>query len=153
MKQNSKDILFVSIQIILLTAYIFRFSKIDIAVPHWLQLAGLIFSIAGIIISLASIFALKKSLSAFPTPKQNAKLIQAGLYKYIRHPIYTGILFFTLGYSIYSENTFRLLIFLALLILFRFKAGYEEKLLQTKFSNYSTYKKSTGMFLPVMKHY
>jgi protein-S-isoprenylcysteine O-methyltransferase Ste14 len=151
MKRNPNDFFFVGIQFILFVVYIFRFSKIDFTVPSWLQLAGLFFGVIGIIISLVSLLALNKNLSAFPTPKQSAELIQSGIYKYIRHPIYSGILFFTFGFSIYSENTLRLLIFFTLLILFRFKAAYEEKLLQNKFSNYDVYKKTTGMFLPRMK--
>jgi len=50
----------------------------------------------------------------------------------------------------YSENTLRLLIFLTLIIVFRFKATYEEKLLQDRYSNYAAYKKITEMFLPKM---
>lgn len=145
-KRNPKDIFFVGLQLILFAAYLFRFSKIDFRVPGWLQLIGLFFSVAGIIISLASILTLNKNLSPFPTPKESAQLIQSGIYKYIRHPIYSGILFFTFGFSMYSENTLRLLIFFMLLILFRFKAAYEEKLLQDKYSNYTDYKKRLECF-------
>ena len=151
MKRNPKDIFFVGIQLILFVGYLFRISKFDFGVPHWLQLIGILLSIAGIIVSITSIFTLNKSLSPFPTPKQSAELIQSGINKYIRHPIYSGILFFTFGFSMYSENTLRLLIFFTLLILFRFKAAYEEKLLQDKFSNYAAYKKTSGMFLPILK--
>ena len=151
MKRNPKDIFFVGIQFILFVVYLFRISKIDFRFPHWLQLIGIIFSIGGIIISLASVVALNKNLSAFPTPKKSAELIQSGIYKYIRHPIYSGILFFTFGFSMYSENTLRLLVFFVLLVLFMFKAAYEEKLLQHKFSNYGDYKKTSGMFLPKIK--
>ncbi|MEO9211422.1 MAG: isoprenylcysteine carboxylmethyltransferase family protein [Ginsengibacter sp.] len=151
MKLNPKDIFFVGTQFILFVVYLFRFPKIDFSVTHWLQLLGVFLFITGIIMSVASIVTLNKNLSPFPTPKQSAVLIQSGIYKYIRHPIYSGILFFTLGFSMYSENTLRLLIFFALLILFRFKAAYEEKLLQDKFSNYGAYKNTTGMFLPRMK--
>lgn len=151
MTRNPKDIFFVGIQLILFVAYLFRCSKIDFAVPRSLQWIGLFFSVAGIAISIVSFLALNKNLSPFPTPKPHAELIQSGIYKYTRHPIYSGILFFTLGFSFYSENTLRLIIFFLLLILFRFKAVYEEKLLQDKFSNYDAYKKTTGMFLPKMK--
>lgn len=151
MNRNPKDIFFVGIQLILFVTYLFRFSKIDFTIPCWLQLIGLFFSVAGIIVSLFSVISLNKNLSPFPTPKQSAELIQSGIYKYMRHPIYSGILFFTFGFSMYSESTLRLLIFCMLLILFGFKATYEEKLLQNKFSNYAVYKKTTGMFLPRMK--
>ena len=151
MKRNPKDIFFVGLQFILFAIYLFRFPTIDFAVPVWLQWTSLIFAIAGVNISVISLLALNRSLSPFPTPKQGAELIQSGIYKYVRHPIYTGILFFTFGFSLFSENTLRLIIFVSLLILFRFKAGYEEKLLQKKYPNYETYKKTTGMFLLGMK--
>ncbi|MEO8822300.1 MAG: isoprenylcysteine carboxylmethyltransferase family protein [Ginsengibacter sp.] len=151
MNRNPKDIFFVVIQLILLVAYLFRLSKIDFAVSVWLQWIGLFFSFAGIVISITSLLALNKNLSPFPTPKPGAELIQSGIYKYTRHPIYSSILFFTFGFSLYSENTLRLIIFFLLLILFRFKAIYEEKLLEDKYSNYDTYKKTTGMFLPKIK--
>ncbi|HEY5370103.1 MAG TPA: isoprenylcysteine carboxylmethyltransferase family protein [Hanamia sp.] len=153
MKRNPKDISFVGFQLILFADYLFRISKIDFTVPRWLQFTGIFFSVAGIIISLTSVVTLNKNLSPFPTPKPGAELIQSGIYKYIRHPIYSGILFFTFGFSMYSENTLRLLIFFTLVILFRFKAAYEEKLLQDKYSNYGDYKKKIGMFLPRMKFY
>lgn len=148
MKRNPKDIFFVGLQFILFVVYLFRIKGIDFTIPGWLQLAGLIIAIAGIIIALVSLLTLNKSLSPFPTPKESAELIQSGLYKYVRHPIYSGILFFTFGYSLYSENTLRLIISVSLLILFRFKAAYEEKLLQNKYPNYGAYKKTTGMFFP-----
>lgn len=151
MKRNPKDNFFVGVQLILFVAYLFRFPTIDFAVPVWLQWVGLIFAIAGVNISVISLLALNRSLSPFPTPKENAELIQTGIYKYVRHPIYTGILFFTFGFSLFSENTFRLIIFVSLLILFKFKAQYEETLLQKKYSNYGEYTKKTGMFLPRIK--
>lgn len=150
-KRNPKDIFFVSIQLVLFFVYLFRLPKIDFTLPGWLQLTGIIMAIIGVIIAVAGLITLKKTLSPFPTPKENAELIQSGVYKFIRHPIYTGILFFTFGYSIYSENTLRLLIFFGLLVLFIFKATYEEKLLEEKFPNYTAYKKTAGMFWPWLK--
>ncbi len=76
MKRNPKDIFFDGIQFILFVVYLFRISKFDFEVTHWLQLIGIFLSIAGIIISLASIFILNKNLSPFPTPKQSATLIK-----------------------------------------------------------------------------
>lgn len=148
MKRNPKDTMFVGIQFILFLFYLFRISKIDFSIPLWLQYVGMFFWIAGIITALVALINLNRNLSPYPSPLTNAVLIKTGIYKYIRHPIYSGILFFTLGFSLYSENTLRLVIFILLLILFRLKAAYEERLLKNKFSNYEEYKKTTGMFLP-----
>jgi len=148
LKRPSKDVLFVGVQLALFAAYLFRIPELDAAVPTWAQYSGLLIAVVGIILAPASVLALRNSLSVFPTPKDSASLIQSGIYKYIRHPIYTGILLFTFGFAFYSMNGLRLLIFAALLMLFKFKASYEEVLLQSKFSDYKLYKTTSGMFLP-----
>jgi protein-S-isoprenylcysteine O-methyltransferase Ste14 len=66
----------------------------------------------------------------------------------MRHPIYSGILLFVFGYAIYSQNEYRLIIAVALLILFYFKSSYEERLLKRKFPNYTYYQQKTGRFFP-----
>ncbi len=148
MPRNPKDIFFVSIQLILFVSYLFRIAKIDFAIHEWLQYTGLVFAVTGFLITVSALIALNKNLSPFPTPKQTGQLIQRGIYKYIRHPIYTGILFFSIGYAVYSENTLRFIVFVFLLIFFTLKAAYEEELLQQKFPNYAAYKKTTGIFFP-----
>lgn len=150
MNRNRKDIFLVSIQFALFIVYCFRISSIDFKFNLWMQIIGLFFSISGIIIIGTAIITLNKNLSPFPTPKATAQLIQYGIYKYIRHPIYTGILSFTLGYGFYTDNSLRIIVGIALAILFKFKATYEEHLLQQKFSTYSNYQKSSGMFLPFL---
>jgi protein-S-isoprenylcysteine O-methyltransferase Ste14 len=54
----------------------------------------------------------------------------------------------SLGFALYSENTFRFIVFLSLLVLFILKARYEESLLQAKYPDYADYRKTSGMFLP-----
>ncbi|MDP1815617.1 MAG: methyltransferase [Leadbetterella sp.] len=114
----------------------------------FLQFPSLILSIFGFIIVLIALFDLDKSLTAFPTPKNNSELITSGLYKYVRHPIYTGILLTVFGYSIYSASIPRLIISLLLLILFYFKTHYEAYKLSQKYPDYSAYKARTGRFIP-----
>ncbi len=151
MKIPVKDTILVSIQFSLFVIYLFRIPGLDFQYPEWIKWIGLFLSVSGIGISVTAVITLNKNLSAYPTPKSGAELIQSGIYKFVRHPIYSGILFFTLGYSLFSESVLRLFVFISLLVLFRFKAAYEEKLLQHKYSGYTDYKKFTGMFLPKWK--
>jgi protein-S-isoprenylcysteine O-methyltransferase Ste14 len=102
----------------------------------------------GLVMLLLAGNALRKNLSPYPSPRSNAKLIQTGIYKYLRHPIYTAILFATLGWALYSNSTFRFIIFVAIMILFEFKSRYEEQLLIQKFPNYLIYKTHTGKYFP-----
>jgi protein-S-isoprenylcysteine O-methyltransferase Ste14 len=148
MKPAIKDLIYISLQLLLFIAYLFRITTIDFQINLQLQYAGLVICIIGIVIIIVSFVKLNRNLTPFPSPKQNSSLITTGIYKYIRHPIYTGVLFATAGYAVYSENTLRLLIFIVLLLLFISKAAYEETLLLKKFPEYNCYKKQSAALLP-----
>jgi protein-S-isoprenylcysteine O-methyltransferase Ste14 len=144
---KKKDYLFVTIQFILFFCFIFDLNwsmKLSLVI----QKVGLWFSILGGLIIILALLQLNKSLSPFPTPKNNTTLLQNGLYKYIRHPIYTGIIIFFTGYSVYQNSFYKLVISLLLIILFHFKSKYEEQRLEQKFPNYKLYKSKTRKFFP-----
>lgn len=148
MKPAPKDIFYVSLQILLFITYLFRIASIDFHASSLFRYAGLLLSIIGIALIIISSITLKQNLTPFPSPKASSTLITTGVYKYIRHPIYTGILFTTAGYGVYSANTLRLLVFITLLILFISKAAYEETMLLKKFPQYKSYKTRTAAIFP-----
>ena len=116
-----------------------------------LKYPGLLLSLTGLVICGVSILQLNKNLTAFPTPKESARLYSGGIYQYIRHPIYTGVIMIFAGLSLYFGSEFKLSITLMLIILFYFKSAYEEVQLSKKFPEYEQYKSKTGKFLPVFK--
>ena len=150
MQKTSKDYLFVGVQFILFGLYFFDYFERfkTIAFLHYL---ALILAIFGFLVALFSVFNLDRNLTVYPTPKSNSNLITSGLYKYTRHPIYSGIIFFTFGYSIYLGSVFKLIISLLLFIWFYLKSNYEEKRLMEKYSDYIKYRKITGRFFPKIK--
>ncbi len=134
-----KDLFFVGIQICLFACFILDFT-ILISISNGLKTVSLFIAITGLLIIIVATIQLNKNISPFPTPKNKAILIQNGLYKYSRHPIYTGIILFVFGSSFYLVSVYKLIISVLLLILFYFKSAYEEILLQDKFPNYTIYK-------------
>ena len=148
MKLQTADITFVLIQFVLFFLFILEIPQLQFALPNFISIIGIIVTVVGSIIILIALLQLNKNLSPFPSPKSGSQLIQNGLYKYIRHPIYTGILMLLSGYSFYVTSGYKLLITLLLLILFIFKSRYEENRLALVFKSYSEYKKTTGRFLP-----
>lgn len=113
-----------------------------------IQKIGLLIAVFGGIIIILALLQLNKNLSPFPTPKNNTTLLQNGLYKYRRHPIYTGIILLFTGYSVFQNSFYKLGISLLLVILFYFKSNYEEQRLEQKFPDYKLYKNKTGKFFP-----
>ncbi len=147
MKKNYKDYLFVSIQFILFFCFIFDFD-LSMNLGFAIQKIGLFIAVFGGIIIILALLQLNKNLSPFPTPKNNTTLLQNGLYKYIRHPIYTGIILLFTGYSLSQNSFYKLGISLLLVVLFYFKSNYEELRLEQKFPDYKLYKSKTGKFFP-----
>jgi protein-S-isoprenylcysteine O-methyltransferase Ste14 len=147
MKAKPKDVLFVSIQFILFVLFAADFDW-PLGLSPWFRTVNLIISIIGLSVVVLAILQLNKNISPFPTPKEAAVLIQNGLFKFIRHPIYSGIILMLGGYSFYKDSWYKTAITLLLLLLFHFKTQYEEQQLQNKFKNYNTYKSKTGKFFP-----
>jgi protein-S-isoprenylcysteine O-methyltransferase Ste14 len=148
MKLQTADITFVLIQFVLFLLFILEIPELQVTLPNFISITGIVVAVLGSIIILIALLQLNKNLSPFPSPKSGSQLIQNGLYKYIRHPIYTGILMLLSGYSLYVTSGYKLLISLLLLVLFIFKSRYEENRLALAFKSYSKYKKTTGRFLP-----
>jgi len=144
---NKKDVLFVGIQGLLFLAYLWK-GTWPFQLNQYSQYFFLVIAILGLILLLTALLQLNKNLSPFPTPKIDGQLIESGLYQYIRHPIYTGILLMCFGYAVYTGSFFRIGISIALWILFYFKSNYEEKLLRNRYPDYLAYAKSRGRFFP-----
>ena len=148
MSIQRKDLFLVAVQFLLFTLYLWNPLRITIYQGNYLNSIALVFVLIGVIIMLLAVYALRKSISPFPSPRKNAVLIQSGIFKFIRHPIYTSILLTTLGWAFYSNSLFRNFIFALLMILFEIKSNFEESLLIKRFTTYTNYKKITGKYLP-----
>ncbi len=148
MKLNAKDYFFVGIQFLLFLIYVFEIEFLSFKLPKYLNTIFLFISVIGFLIIIIALLQLNKNLSPFPTPKSNSELIQIGLYKYIRHPIYTGIIISVFGFGLYTNSGYRIIIVLFLLILFYYKSSYEENLLLNKYPDYFGYKNKVGRFFP-----
>ena len=145
---NKKSWGFVLLQLMLFLLYLKNFLTYPLDFPFWLRTTGLGVMLVGALLVLLAIMGLGHNLSPFPTPRQNGNLIQSGIFKFIRHPIYGGIILIAIGLGFYSSSISRHFIALLLLILFYFKARYEEQLLIEKFPEYDAYKQRTGMLFP-----
>lgn len=147
-KRDPRDILFVSAQVLLFCTYLLPYGKAAFVIPIPIRYASLAVAAVGLCIVASALFSLRRNLTPFPSPRPESELIISGLYKYIRHPIYSGIILFTAAYGLYSGSVLRLAIALLLFILFIFKARYEEGMLRAKFPGYAEYIGRTGMFFP-----
>lgn len=145
---SKKDILFVGSQFLLFAAYLFEIPGLRLDFPDNADWINLILAGLGVLIIIVSMLQLNKNLSPFPTPLKNSDLVVSGLFKYVRHPIYSGILITTFFLAIYLDSGYKLIIVLLLALLFYYKSDFEEEQLDKKFPEYKSYKASTGRFYP-----
>ena len=105
----------------------------------------------GLVILGMSFIALGKSLTAHPMPAKQGVLVTDGLYRFARHPIYTGLLAIGLAMALGGGLFPHLLFFIALVVLLNYKASFEEQLLRARYVDYASYADKTGRFLPKLK--
>ncbi len=113
-----------------------------------LKSIGGVLEIIGLAILAVSIYDLRQSLTVLPLPVRSGELQVSGMYKYMRHPMYTAVLILSLGIAIGSNNYIKYILFIALVVLFSFKARYEEQLLSAQYPGYKKYMLKTPRFLP-----
>ncbi len=147
MRIYPKDLVLVSIQLLLLILYAVDCNW-SLGVSHWAKIISLIIAISGLMVVLIAIVQLNRNLSPFPTPKKKAILLQTGLYKIVRHPIYSGLIVFFFGYGFYKDSGYKIIVAVLFVVLFHFKTRYEEQQLQNKFKDYQSYKVKTYKFFP-----
>lgn len=150
MNLGIKDFVFVGVQLLLFAAYVFDIGFWKFDIPGPIETGFLITAVLGALVILLALIQLNTNLSPFPSPKTNTELIRSGVYKYVRHPIYSGILILLFSYGLYTNSSYKLGITIILYALFYFKAAYEESRLEEVFTDYKSYKKTTGRFFPKM---
>ena len=117
---------------------------------HWLRPAALVLLIAGLAIRWPAIFTLGRSFSTNVAIRATQTLHKTGLFRWIRHPSYTGMLLIFAALGIYQRNWVSLaimLIFPTAALLYRIHV--EELALAEAFRNdYVEYTRATSRLLP-----
>lgn len=149
MKQNkTPDYIFVSIQLLLFVLYWWHPEPVSSVLTFIWKYIGVVLGLMGLILITFAFIQLNRNLTMLPTPVKNATLITTGVFKYIRHPIYSGIFLVALGYAMIILSFDHIMIALLILLLFEIKSNYEEKKLTAYFPDYIQYKSVTGKFFP-----
>jgi protein-S-isoprenylcysteine O-methyltransferase Ste14 len=85
-----------------------------------------------------------------PEPKEQARLVTSGVYRWIRHPMYCAVLIGTLGAVLVDPQPWRTAAWLALLGVLVAKLRREERYLLQRFSGYAAYRERTRRLMPGM---
>ena len=151
--KQSRGELYVVVQAILLIALFFG-PKDIFGLPTMLNqtlwwICQILFY-SGIVIAIWAAILLGPNLTPLPKPKPSGEFIQSGLYRFVRHPIYFGVILVCFGWAGIEQTLYTLVLAIILLIFFDLKSRQEEIWLTEKFSEYDVYKQNTKKLIPFL---
>ncbi|MCA1736245.1 MAG: 2-amino-4-hydroxy-6-hydroxymethyldihydropteridine diphosphokinase [Actinobacteria bacterium] len=92
--------------------------------------------------------ALGEAFTPFPTPRE-AQLAARGVYRFVRHPMYAGIVLLFAGTALLVGSVWAGVVAVVTAIFFWFKGGFEEKRLRIVYAAYDEYRKQVrGRLIP-----
>jgi len=114
-----------------------------------LKPAGLVIIILGCYVNIKGRKELGKNWANQVTIYEDQQIINTGVYRYVRHPLYASLIWMFYGACLVYPNYLAFLSNTMIFVPFMYyRAKQEEKLLMEQFDEYGNYKKSTGMLFP-----
>ncbi len=117
-------------------------------VPAALAVVLLVLTVVGLAIAGLGLAGLGDSLSAHPEPLASGSLRTEGVYRFVRHPVYTGLLVAAASVTARSGSVAVVVVLVVLVVLLAGKAWWEESLLREQHPQYADYAARTGRFVP-----
>ena len=119
-------------------------TKIFLLVGALVVIAGI-----GLFLVIASAAHLgTRSYSTSTRPRADNVFVHRGIYGYLRHPIYTGILILSLSIFLSRPTLVSGAAYLLLVLITNVRAGIEEQMLEERYPEYLEYRRCTKRYIP-----
>jgi protein-S-isoprenylcysteine O-methyltransferase Ste14 len=114
------------------------------------QVLGIVLCAAGIAFAIWARVHLGKNWSGTPSMKEGHELITSGPYRFVRHPIYTGMLLAIIGSALVA-GVIWLAVFVIMSVNFLYRIPVEERYMMQLFPDqYPEYRKRTKALIPLI---
>ena len=126
-------------------SFVFNYSTfLQESVPNYIRLA-----LGGPVILAAWFLARRGMKAVFGTVREKPEVIKTGVFRIVRHPIYTGALLLYLGSILFTLSLASAALWVLIIAFYIVLCKYEERIITEEFGDdYLKYKKRTGMLFP-----
>ncbi len=142
------DWVWLVVQVVLLGLYGVLLVVLPAGDWGWIGWLGVPLIGVGVVLLLPALKAHGRKLTPLPEPRRELGLLRTGVYAYIRHPIYAGLMALAFGLALWFQKAGALAAALLLTLFFNLKAREEERRLLRLYPEYADYQRRTGRFLP-----
>jgi 2-amino-4-hydroxy-6-hydroxymethyldihydropteridine diphosphokinase len=105
-----------------------------------LGVTGALVALVGLIMAFVSSRRLGPAMTPSPIPREGSSLVISGPYRFVRHPIYGGVILVLLGTALFLDSIYGALVAVALIPYFWVKSTFEENQLRMRFAGYLAYR-------------
>ena len=126
--------------------YIISTREIDYRV----SIVGFLLGNFGLVLTISSMKRLGRFWGLSIEIKQNHKLIKDGVYRYMRHPYYVGVIFEITGFILFANSYYMFTLAILLFLILILRITIEERVMTSEFGKeYEKYKREVGSFFPL----
>jgi len=104
--------------------------------------------LVGSVCVVMAVWSLGMMLTPFPRPVTTGQLLKKGIFGFVRHPMYLGVICLALGWSLLRQSAPGMVLVVVLFIFFDRKATREERWLTEKYPDYVDYRSRVKKLLP-----
>lgn len=112
--------------------------------------AGLALAALAAVFLLGGIISLGRNLTALPRPIDNGELVESGLYRVVRHPIYAGVILGALAWALVCGSLIGVGLSVGVFVFFDLKSRREEAWLLERYAGYALYRQRVKKLLPLI---
>ena len=113
-----------------------------------LLVVGAVLIVAGGVMAVLAIQALGRSFTPNPRPLDRGELVESGIYRSVRHPMYAGVTLGAFGWGCLNGSPTAIVLSALLFVVFTLKSMREEAWLTERYPGYPAYKDRTKRFIP-----
>lgn len=117
--------------------------------PGLWSMAAIVLIVAGASLLVAGLLWLGRwNITPLPYPREEARMIDTGPFRLVRHPMYAGGVLMAFGWAIFVRGPLTVGYAVVLLVFADIKSRREERWLQAKFPGYGAYQARVRKLIP-----